>query len=141
LARRDYEPALHYFRKANELNSKRETNSYVRLYRALAFWHLGHGEAAKLELKLESERAQDSKNKWIPTIVDILLGRLDLDNALKLAKNNAENCDIYFYSAQRYLLRGEMSAARKGFAQASRICNSDWLEWYIARAELLRLTK
>jgi len=87
----------------------------------------------------------DDANKWPAPVIRMLLGQITPEECLASATHNdiarekGLKCEAYFYIAQIYLIRGDKEKATTFFKNCIKTGITNFFEYRLARAELMRL--
>lgn len=136
---RDYAQARDEFTEL--LKSRAEVErGYAAIWLYLATRRLGADGVAALK----SAWPTGSRPQWPMPVLQLLEGSIELDAALKQAREDAaqapgRQCELYFYAAQKRLLDGDAAGARKLFEQALALNVTEFNEHGMAQRELLAL--
>ena len=119
--------------RAVELKPSGALSNYAPLFRYLARQRSGRDAAAELT-------ADVAGYKFKSAAVELFMGRISPEAALKAIFSPTERCETEFYVGQWHLIRGERDAARTHLQAANaRTCRFDSPHLLAAVAELKRM--
>ena len=136
---RDYAKARDEFNEL--LKSRGEVErGYAAIWLYLSTRRLGGDGVAAMKAAWPTA----SRPSWPMPVLQLLEGSIDLDAALKQAREDGpqaagRQCELYFYAAQKRLLDGDTAGARKLFEQALAVNVTEFNEHGMAQRELLAL--
>ena len=122
-------------------------SGYVTLWLYLASRRLGEDGVAAAKPYVSTALHPS----WPQPIVQLLLGKIDFDQAQDLAKQEARAeggkvdagklCELYFYRAMRDLLDGKLDSAKQYFQQSRDTGIVEYMEYGFAQTELSAMDK
>jgi lipoprotein NlpI len=115
---------------------KSPTDAYPVIWHYIALARAGNGTALT-ELQVDATKIKQSE--WPYAVVELFLGKRDLDAMLAAASNNDQKCEAQYYGGMWNLIKKDNSRAAAMLKAAVDTCPKSFIEYNGATAELKRL--